>query len=128
MSKKHSNRKKCDNFSTAWERRERWTEQAQCQLPDDATIKKMAAFACCQPQDNDAPLPYLPARSHRWMGYAAAATLVAGISIIGVTHNNGTNNSQKVKEVNIGGQTIHFVCNNDCSVQDVLLASQEVLY
>ncbi len=68
---------------------------------------------------NVTPLPLH--RNRRWIPYAAAASIVIGVAIIGLTHISPSNDGLPVaEEVTVESQTIHFVCNNGCSAQDIM--------
>jgi hypothetical protein len=46
---------------------------------------------------------------------------VIGVAIIGLTHIRQSNDGLPVaEEVTVESQTIHFVCNNGCSAQDIM--------
>ena len=118
-----------DDFKTQWQRRQQWQEQAEKSLPDDETLMhwaEKAQQALADPQVNAIPFPTYNRR--RWIPFAAAASLVVGVTVIGLTHQGQTDNGlPTTKEVTIEGQTIHFLCNNGCSAQDILLSANAVI-
>ncbi|MBR6878047.1 MAG: hypothetical protein IKM95_01520 [Bacteroidales bacterium] len=68
--------------------------------------------------------------SHRrslWMPIAAAASIVIGVSIIGLVYFNKQDNPLPVTQIlNEEGHTVRFLCNNGCSAQDILLLANEI--
>lgn len=128
-NKKTDSNPKRDDFRTQWKRRQRWQEQAQKSVPDDETLLRWAENAretYAKPEVNDIPLP-----SHhriRWIPYAVAACIAVGIAVIGLNRHNKTVDSlPATKQVTVEGQTIHFLCNNGCSAQEVMLSANEVI-
>lgn len=118
------------DFKTQWKRRKQdWQTQVAKTMPDDATILRIADRARAQTpafEENIISITRKPAR--RWMPYAAAASIAIGVTVIGLTRQSGNDNGMPVaKEVNVEGQTVRFLCNNDCSVNDVLLSVNEVI-
>ena len=117
------------DFKTQWQRRQQWQEPARKLVSDDETFLRWAEKArqaSAEPDVNVIPFP--THRRNRWIPYAAAASIVIGVTVIGFTRQNEPGSTLPVaKEVNVNGQTIRFVCNNDCSVQDVIFAVNEVI-
>ena len=117
------------DFKTQWQRRQQWQEPARKLVSDDETFLRWAEKArqaSAGPDVNIIPFP--THRRNRWIPYAAAATLVIGVATFGLTHHNETDTTLPIaKEVNVNGQTIRFVCNNDCSAQDVIFAVNDVI-
>ena len=67
-------------------------------------------------------------RRKRWIPYAAAACIAVCVAIIRLTRHDQPDNMLPVaKEVTVEGQTIHFLCNNGCSAQEVMLFANEVI-
>jgi len=132
---KYSNmnsKKKSGAFQQAWNRRKQWQKENKAFLPDNATLLHMAEVAQRQPQFNATiDLPNVRRKRNRWIPYAAAASLIAGISIIGITrsnHHDGRLNLPVAKEVSVDdGQTVRFLCNDGCTANEVLLASKDVI-
>ena len=72
--------------------------------------------------------PFPLRRNKRWIPYAAAASIVIGVGIIGLTRSNQPNDRLPLaKEVTVESQTISFICNNGCSVQDIMLLANKVI-
>ena len=109
-----------DDFKTQWQSRLQWKEQAEKWVPDDQTFLRWAEKAQQEPaslEKNGIPLR----RTRRWIPYAAAASIVIGVAIIGLTHTNQSNDGLPVaEEVTVESQSIHFVCKNGCSAQDIM--------
>lgn len=118
-----------DDFQTVWERRKQnWQEQAKKTLPDDAKLLRLAELAQQQAQKQAAVVVPITRRRKRWIPYAAAACIAVGVTIIGLTRHDQPDNMLPVtKEVTVEGQTIHFLCNNGCSAQEVMLFANEVI-
>lgn len=118
-----------DDFQKVWERRKQnWQEQAKQSLPDDATLLHMAELARMQAQQQGAVVVPLTRRRNRWLPYAAAASLVVGIATFMLTRESQPEIALPVaEEVSVGGQTMQFLCNNGCSVNEVLIAANEVI-
>jgi len=126
---KTMNAKQNDDFQTVWERRKQnWQQQAEKTLPDDATLLRLTETARRQAQQHAAVVVPFKQPRKRWIPYAAAACIAAGVTVIGLTHQSQSENELPVaKEVTVEGQTIHFLCNNGCSAQDILLSANEVI-
>ena len=118
-----------NDFKTQWQRRQQWQEQAQKSVPDNETLLRWvekARQASAASEVNVIPFP-TPHRK-RWIPYAAAASIAVGVTIIGLTRQGQPNNPlPATKEVTVGDQTIHFLCNNGCSAQDIILSASEVI-
>ena len=125
---KTMNAKRNDDFQTVWERRKQnWQQQAEKTLPDDATLLRLAETARQQSQQTAVVVPLTRPRK-RWIPYAAAACIAAGLTVVELAHQSQSENELPVaEEVTVEGQTIHFLCNNGCSVQDILLSANEVI-
>ena len=67
----------------------------------------------------------------QWIAVIAVVVLLIiaiGVAIIGLTRQGQPDDSLPVaKEVTVGDQTIHFLCNNGCSAQDIILSASEVI-
>ena len=126
---KTMNAKRNDDFQTVWERRKQnWQQQAEKTLPDDATLLRLAETARQQSQQQTAVVVPLTRPRKRWIPYAAAACIAAGLTVVELAHQSQPDNELPVaEEVTVEGQTIHFLCNNGCSVQDILLSANEVI-
>ncbi len=121
--------KRHDDFQTIWNRRKQdWQEQAEKTLPDDAALLHLAELAQQQAQQQETVDFPITRRRKRWIPYAAAASLVAGVAVIGLTRQGQPENELPVaEEVTVENQTIHFVCNNGCTVQDIMLLANKVI-
>lgn len=120
-------RKQHDDFQTVWIRRkQQWQREAEKTLPDDDTLLRLAENARQRVSQQAAVvLPFTPRRK-RWIPYAAAACLLVGVAVIALTHN--ASGPQPLPElVTVEGQTVQFLCNHDCSVQDVMVAINDVI-
>lgn len=118
-----------DDFQKVWERRKQdWQEQAKQSLPDDNTLLHLSELARQQAQRQEAVVVPLTRRRARWLPYAAAASLVVGIATFMLTREGQPENVLPVaEEVSVEGQTMHFLCNKGCSVDEVLIAANEVI-
>ena len=120
------------DFKTQWQRRQQWQEQAEKWAPDDKTFLHWAEKAQQDPAGMGTMLLPLH-RTRRWIPYAAAASLVIGVAAIGLTRQgqpeNGLpeNGFPVAEEVTVENQTIHFVCNNGCSAQDIMIMANKVI-
>ena len=118
-----------NDFKTQWQRRQQWQEQAQKSAPDNETLLRWVEKArqtSAASEVNVIPFP-TPHRK-RWIPYAASASIAVGVTIIGLTRQGQPNNPlPATKEVTVGDQTIHFLCNNGCSAQDIILSASEVI-
>jgi len=118
-----------DDFKTQWQRRQQWQEQTQKSVPDDETLLRWVEKA----QQTSAVsgvnvIPFPTPHRKRWIPYAAAACIAIGVAVIGLTRQGQPDDSLPVaKEVTVGDQTIHFLCNNGCSAQDIILSASEVI-
>ena len=119
-----------DDFKTQWQRRQQWEERAEKSAPDDQTLLQWAAKAQQTPSDSqEAHVVHFPSRRNkRWIPYAAAASIAIGVTLIGLTHPNQPDDGlPTAKEVTVESRTIHFLCNNDCSAQDIMLLANKVI-
>lgn len=118
-----------DDFQKVWERRKQdWQEQAKQSLPDDNTLLHLSELARQQAQRQEAVVVPMTRRRARWLPYAAAASLVVGIATFMLTREGQPENVLPVaEEVSVEGQTMHFLCNKGCSVDEVLIAANEVI-
>ena len=126
---KTMNQAQRDDFKTLWEHRKHdWQQQAEKTLPDDATLLRLAERAQQQaPLQPVVAVPFKRSRN-RWIPYAAAASLVIGVSIIGLTRKSQPNPPMpRAEVVTVESQTIHFLCNNGCSPQDIMVLASKVI-
>lgn len=116
-----------NDFKTQWQRRQQWQEQAEKWAPDDKTFLHWAEKAQQDPAGLGANVIPLH-RTKRWIPYAAAASLVIGMAAIGLTRQGQPENGLPVaEEVTVESQTVHFLCNNGCSAQDIMLLANKVI-
>ena len=118
-----------DDFKTQWQRRQQWQVQAEKSAPDDETLLRWVEKAQQTPA---APyvdiIPFPTRRYKRWIPYTAAACITIGVVAIGLNRQNKVENALPVaKEVEVGGQTVRFLCNNGCSAQEIILSASEVI-
>jgi len=118
-----------DDFKTQWQSRQQWQEQAEKSVPDDETLLRWAEDAR---QTSAGPemsiIPFPTHRYNRWIPYTAAACIAIGGVAIGLNRQSTSENALPVaKEVEVGGQTVRFLCNNGCSAQDIILSASEVI-
>jgi len=118
-----------DGFKTQWQRRQQWQEQAEKSVPDDETLLRWVEKAQQAPAGQNENIMSFPThRYNRWIPYTAAACIAISVGAIGLSRHNETRDTLPVaKEVEVGGQTIRFLCNNGCSAQDIILSASEVI-
>ena len=115
------------DFETQWQYRQQWKEQAEKSAPNDKTFLQWAEKAQQDPAGLEANVIPLH-RNRRWIPYAAAASLVIGVAAIGLTRQGQPDNGLPVaEEVTVESQTVHFICNNGCSAQDIMLLANKVI-
>lgn len=115
------------DFETQWQYRQQWKEQAEKSAPNDKTFLKWAEKAQQDPAGLSAIVIPIH-RNKRWIPYAAAASLVIGVIAIGLTHQSQPESGLPVaEEVTVESQTIHFICNNGCSAQDIMHLANKVI-
>jgi hypothetical protein len=116
-----------NDFETQWRHRQQWEERAEKSVPDDQTFLhwvEKAQQASGISEVNVTPLPLH--RNRRWIPYAAAASIVIGMAIIGLIHTGRSNDGLPMtEEVTVESQTIHFMCNNGCSAQDIMVLANK---
>ena len=119
-----------EDFQSLWERRKHtWLEKAKTAVPNDAAILRMAELARQQSPASEATVIPINSKKHnRWIPYAAAASLIIGVAAIGLNRQGDIQENVPVaEEVNVEGNTVFFLCNNGCSVQDVMIAANNVI-
>ena len=115
------------DFETQWQYRQQWKEQAEKSAPNDKTFLQWAEKAQQDPAGLSANVIPIH-RNKRWIPYAAAASLVIGVIAIGLTHQRQPESGLPVaEEVTVESQTIHFICNNGCSAQDIMHLANKVI-
>ncbi len=115
------------DFETQWQYRQQWKEQAEKSAPNDKTFLQWAEKAQQDPAGLSAIVIPIH-RNKRWIPYAAAASLVIGVIAIGLTHQSQPESGLPVaEEVTVESQTIHFICNNGCSAQDIMHLANKVI-
>ena len=116
-----------DDFKTQWQSRMHWKEQAEKWAPDDQAFLRWAEKAQQDPaglETNVIPLH----RTRRWIPYAAVASLFIGVAAFGLTRQGQPENGLPVAEkVTMESQTVHFLCNNGCSAQDIMQLANKVI-
>ena len=119
---------KRDDFNAQWQRSQQWRGEEEKLVPDDETLLRLVENAQQTAMAPEVNLISFP--SHRrslWMPIAAAASIVIGVSIIGLVYFNKQDNPLPVTQiVNEEGHTVRFLCNNGCSEQDILLLANEI--
>ncbi len=116
-----------DSFEAQWQSRQQWKEQAEKWAPDDKTFLQWVEKAQQDPTGSSANLIPIH-RNKRWIPYAAAASLVIGVAAIGLTRQSQPESGLPVaEEVTVESQTIHFICNNGCSAQDIMFLANKVI-
>jgi hypothetical protein len=116
-----------NDFETQWRHRQQWEAQAEKSVPDDQTFLHWVEKAQQAPGVSEVNVTPLPLhRNRRWIPYAAAASIVIGVAIIGLTRTGPSNDGLPVtEEVTVESQTIHFMCNNGCSAQDIMVLANK---
>ena len=116
-----------DSFEAQWQSRKQWKEQAEKWTPDDKTFLQWIEKAQQDPAGLSANI--IPIHhNRRWVPYAAAASLVIGVAAIGLTRQSQPESGLPVaEEVTVESQTIHFICNNGCSAQDIMFLANKVI-
>ena len=114
--------KQHDDFNAQWQRRQQWEQQADKAVPDDKTFMQWAEKAQQVSEGSELNVvPLSPHRNRQWIPYAAAASIVIGVAIIGLSRYGQSDSGLPVaEEVTVESQTIHFMCNNGCSAQDIM--------
>lgn len=126
---KNPNTMKQDDFKTQWQRSQQWQMEAEQSAPDDETLLRWVE----QAQHSSAvqevnPITFPSPRRQRWIPIAIAASLLIGVTVIGLTHQGQTDITTPIAdEGNEEGQPIRFLCNNGCSAQDIILLANEVI-
>ena len=118
-----------NDFKTQWGHRQQWQERAEKSMPDDETLLRWVEKARKTPAGSDENIiPFPTHRYNRWIPLTAAACVAIGVVVIGLNRQNKSGNSLPVaKEVEVGGQTVRFLCNTGCSPQDIILSASEVI-
>ena len=111
-----------NDFNAQWRCRQQWEAHAEKSVPDDKTFLLWVEKAQQTPYVSEMIVSPFPLhRSRRWIPYAAAASIVISVTIIGLTRTGQSNDGLPVaEEVTVENQTIHFMCNNGCSAQDIM--------
>lgn len=121
-----------DDFQQLWERRKQtWQNENDMNVPDDTTVLKMAELARqVSPTRDENIVPISLGRRGRWIPYAAAASVLIGVGVIGLTYQSEMPNQPqllKAQKININGQNVRFLCNNGCSAQDILVSANDII-
>ena len=122
------NHKQREDFNTLWNRRKQtWQEHATKAAPDDEAILRMAETAQHQASVTETPAITITKRRNRWIPYAAAASILIAVVFIGWQRISGGLRHIELEEVSVEGQTVRFLCNSGCSVDDVLHSAQNII-
>ena len=119
-----------DDFKAQWQRRQQWQEQAEKSAPNDETllqwVKKAQQISAVSGLN---VIPFPTPHRKRWIPYAAAASLIIGVAAIGLNRHAEVDETiiPVAQEVDVDGNTMFFLCNNGCSVQEVMLAANDVI-
>jgi len=121
-----------DDFRQLWERRKQtWQNENDMNVPDDTTVLKMAELARQVSPARDENIVHISlGRRGRWIPYAAAASVLIGVGVIGLTYQSEMPNQPqllKAQKININGQNVRFLCNNGCSAQDILVSANDII-
>lgn len=118
-----------DDFKTQWQRSQQWQVEAEKSVPDDETLLRWvekAQQASARTEVNLFPFP--TRRRTQWIPITAAASLVIGVTVIGLTRQGQPDNGlPTAKEVTVESQTVRFICNNGCSAQDIMHLANKVI-
>lgn len=122
------NHKQREDFNTLWNRRKQnWQEYATKAAPDDEAMLRMAETAQHQASATETPAITITKRRNRWIPYAAAASILIGVAVIGWQRISSGLRHIEFEEVSVEGQTIRFLCNSGCSADDVLQSAQNII-
>jgi len=91
-----------DDFELQWQHRQQAMNDVQNAVPSDELLLDMAKKAQKRVKVKI-----------RWISYAAAACLIFGVLLFGLT-------KQNTKEIT-------FLCNSGCSVQDVIVSANRIV-
>jgi hypothetical protein len=103
--------------------------EAEKTVPDDETLLRWIEKA--QQASAGTEVNLFPFPSHRrtpWIPITAAASLLIGVTVIGLTqHGQLDDGLPTAKEVTVESQTVRFICNNGCSAQDIMHLANKVI-
>jgi hypothetical protein len=118
-----------DDFKTQWQRSQHWQVEAEKTVPDDETLLRWVEKAQQASAGTEVDLfPFPTRRRTQWIPITAAASLVIGVTVIGLTrHGQPDNGLPMAKEVTVESQTVRFICNNGCSAQDIMHLANKVI-
>ena len=118
-----------DDFKTQWQRSQRWQVEEEKAVPDDETLLRWVEKAQQASAGTEVNLFSFPTRRRtQWIPITAAASLVIGVTVIGLTRNGQPDNGlPTAKEVTVESQTVRFICNNGCSAQDIMHMANKVI-
>ena len=118
-----------DDFKTQWQRSQHWQVEAEKTVPDDETLLRWVEKAQQASAGTGVDLfPFPTRRRTQWIPITAAASLVIGVTVIGLTRNGQPDNGLPMaKEVTVESQTVRFICNNGCTAQDVMDLANKVI-
>lgn len=104
-----------NDFEKQWQRRQQAMKEAANSVPGDDVIIGMAKMA----QNQAFAHEMSPMRNRRrlvWISYIAAACLLLGVLLYGLTlPASGT------------GEQITFLCNSGCSAEDIIMSANKIV-
>lgn len=119
-------KKERNDFELQWQRRQQAMQRAQSNAPADDVVLAMAKKA--QEKGDLRSAEFVPVRRRfRWVPYAAAASILLGVSVIGWQRMTHELRLPETKVVSVNGQTIRFLCNSGCSADDVFRSAQNII-
>ena len=104
-----------NDFEKQWQRRQQAVKEAENSVPGDDVIISMAKMA----QNKAFAQEMSPVRNRRrlvWISYIAAACLLLGILLYGLTLPTSDT-----------GEQITFLCNSGCSAEDVIMSANKIV-
>lgn len=115
-----------NDFELQWQRRQQAMQETKDDVPTDEVVLGMAKIAQ-KTRENQSVALVPPRRKYRWIPYAAAASILIGVAVVGWQRVSGSSRHIELEEVSVEGQTIRFLCNSGCSVDDVLHSAQNII-
>jgi len=115
-----------NDFEKQWQRRMQASQNVKNDVPSDDFVLNMAKMAQQQGFSEGTTFEQ-PRRRLRWLPYAAAASLLIGVTLFSLPRHGSTLTLPVAEEVNVDGQTIHFLCNSGCSPNEVVNSAQKIM-
>lgn len=106
-----------NDFEIQWQHRREALQRMDNGIPSDDTMLKMAA---------NMPTSY-SRHKLRWLPYAAAACLMIGITMFGISLHQAKTQLPVAEEVIIKGEKMKFLCNSGCSAQDIFISARNII-